>query len=365
MSGSVTEISWLSLLFIIPYLFLAARIWQGLARIKPSSAPSATSVRVSLIIPTANPPSKIQGLLSDLALQNYSHDSFEVIVADDTGGSWEDYPARTDLPGFRVVPSHGSGKKSAIDTAIMEASGEIVITTDDDCRVGSNWILAIASHYNRFRPGMIICPVELEGGSSLFNAFQHLEFFSLQGATAGSAALGDALMCNGAGLAFRRELYPGLENLPGNKIPSGDDVFFLHYLKRKGIAVEWIESESAIVRTEPAGTISEFFRQRSRWASKSLYYNDASTIFSGVSVLLASVVIAAYIVMSFFDPLYIRTAIMLMLVKSIPDSVIIMNRLRFHGRTDLIWYFPLVQILYPFYVVTSVVMGLSGSVRWD
>lgn len=364
MNGSGIDIVWYSFVFLVPYLFIMFRICQGLERIEPSYPKPSSSVKISVIVPVTKPPEEMEGLLSDLALQNYSHKSYEVIIADDTGGRWKNIPIRDDIPGMLVVPNESTGKKRAIDTAIRKAEGELIITTDDDCRVGRDWILAIASHYIRSGPGMILCPVELTGSNSPLHAMQQLEFFSLQGVTAGSASLGDPLMCNGAGMAFRRDLYPGLDKLPSGDIPSGDDIFFLHYLKNKGIPVEWAESVSATVQTEPARSFSEFIRQRSRWASKSVYYNDASSVIAAVAVLTVCVVIATYMVLSVINPVYIKTALGMLLLKSIPDSVIIMNRLRFHNRTNLIWYFPVVQLVYPFYVIAVTAIGIFGSKKW-
>lgn len=364
MNGSEIDIAWYSLVFLAPYLYFTFRICQGLNRIKPSFPRPASSVKLSVIIATKNKPEESENLLSDLSLQNYNHDAYEVIIADDSGGSWEMYRERRDLPGFRVVPNKGSGKKSALETAIREAEGELIITTDDDCRIGKDWLLAIASHYKLTKPGMIICPVELSGNNSVFTALQQLEFFSLQGVTAGSASLGDPLMVNGAGMAFRRELYPGLHNLPGRDIPSGDDIFLLHYFKSIGIVVEWAESESAMVRTDAAGSINEFIRQRSRWASKALWYNDSSAILAGLTVLVASIITAIYIILSFIEPAFIKTAIILLLVKAIPDSLIINNRLRFHNRDDLLWYFPVALLIYPFYALIAFFTGIVRTRRW-
>jgi hypothetical protein len=54
----------------------------------------------------------------------------------------------------------------------------------------------------------------------------------------------------------------------------------------------------------------------------------------------------------------------MLLVKSLPDILIIMNRLQFHGRMELLRYFPPVQIVYPFYVIISVVAGLFRRKEW-
>jgi cellulose synthase/poly-beta-1,6-N-acetylglucosamine synthase-like glycosyltransferase len=305
-------------------------------------------------------------ILRDLSVQNYSHDDFEIIIADDSKGKWELFIAEAIPlhPAVRVVTNPGTGKKSALAAAVAEARGDLIVTTDDDCRVGPAWLLSIASFYHIYRPDMIICPVELTGNDTLFTKMQQLEFSSLQGVTAGSAALGDPLMCNGAALAFKRDIYPLSGKALNESVPSGDDVFFLHYLKKKGAVIEWFESRDATVRTEAPSKLASLFRQRSRWASKSVYYSDASTIITGLAVLAASVLTGAMLVYSIFNPVFIPHAFALLLLKSVPDILIVMNRLQFQGRPELLAWFPVVQILYPFYVLITFAAGLFRRRRW-
>jgi cellulose synthase/poly-beta-1,6-N-acetylglucosamine synthase-like glycosyltransferase len=366
MSGSGIDTGFIPFIFLLPYLYYMARIYLGLTRITPTHPRRSSSVIVSVIIPTNKGPEAVCNLPDDLKKQNYSHDAFEVIIADDSNGEWhEDEPVQwAEVPGFRIVANPGHGKKKALDAAIEAARGELIITTDDDCRVGTDWILAIASHYNQYRPGMIICPVELSDDSSFFGQMQQLEFFSLQGVTAGSAKAGDPLMCNGAGLAFRRDLYPGAASLQGSSVSSGDDMFLLHFLKKKGVRIDWLESHSAVVTTEAARGAVRFLRQRSRWASKAMFYTDRSTIFTGIAVMLALLTIGTCLVLSLVDPKWIKTAFILLLVKSVPDYLIIMNRLQFHSRTGIMGYFPIVQLLYPFYAITSLVTGMFRKTKW-
>ena len=366
MSGSGIDTGFIPFILLLPYLYFMARIYLGLIRITPSHPRRSSSVIVSVIIPTNKGPEVICNLLDDLKKQNYSHDAFEVLIADDSAGRWqEDEPEQwIEVPGFKIVTNPGHGKKSALGAAIEASRGELIITTDDDCRVGTEWVLAIASHYNQFRPGMIICPIELSDDSSFFGQMQQLEFFSLQGVTAGSAMTGDPLMCNGAGLAFRRDLYPGAASLQGSSVSSGDDMFLLHHLKERDIRIDWLESHSAIVTTEAATGAFRFMRQRSRWASKAIYFTDHTTIYTGIAVILASLTTGTCLVLALFDPAWLKTAFILLLVKSVPDYLIIMNRLQFHSRTEILGYFPIVQLLYPFYAITSIVTGLFRKAKW-
>ena len=84
-------------------------------------------------------------------------------------------------------------------------------------------------------------------------------------------------------MAFRRDLYPQKDTDISGKTLSGDDVFLLHYLKREGKRVAWLESENATVTTDPSPDPASFLRQRSRWASKAQSYSDKKTILTGAS----------------------------------------------------------------------------------
>jgi cellulose synthase/poly-beta-1,6-N-acetylglucosamine synthase-like glycosyltransferase len=366
MSGYATDINLLLFLLLLPYLYVMMRVYRGLTLISLAEPGHVRLPKLSVVIATNRSPEALEAILRDLAVQNYSHDNFEIIIADDSHGKWEQFIAEAVSlhPAVRVVPNPATGKKSALAAAVATAEGDLIITTDDDCSVGPSWLLSIASFYNRYRPDMIICPVELTGADTLFTKIQQLEFSSLQGVTAGSAALGDPLMCNGAALAFKREAYPLSGKALNESVRSGDDVFFLHYLKKKGAVIEWLESPEATVRTEAAATLFSLFRQRSRWASKSVYYSDVSTIVTGVAVLLASIITGSMLIYSIFNPEFLPHAFALLLLKSVPDILIVMNRLQFQGRTELLAWFPVVQLLYPFYVVIAFVAGLFRRKKW-
>lgn len=366
MSGYATDINLILFLLLIPYLYIMMRVYKGLTLIKPVEPGPVPTLKLSVIIATNKGPSEMKDLLSDLSAQNYNHTDYEIIIADDSEGKWNSGTGPADLPYPEVIiiPNPGKGKKSALLNAVMAAGGELVITTDDDCRVGPGWLLSIASFYKLTKSDMILCPVELTGEDNFFTRLQQLEFSSLQGVTAGSAAFGDPLMCNGAGLAFRRDLYPDKIEILKGVIPSGDDTFFLHWLKKKGAVISWLESNEAIVRTGALPGIWDFLMQRTRWASKSVFYNDFSTIVTGAIVLLTSIITGALMISCFFNHEIIAATVVVLLVKSVPDILIVMNRLQFHNKTELLLWFPLVQIIHPFYVVLTFAMGLFHRREW-
>ncbi len=265
---------------------------------------------------------------------------------------------------YRIIPNTGSGKKSAMQCGIKAASAELIITTDDDCHVGSGWVSAIASFFCENNADMILCPVELDDNKTLFGRMQQLEFLSLQGVTAGSASNNQPVMCNGAGMAFKRSIYPVNGLGKSEQIVSGDDVFFLHHLKKTGASIRWIESSDATVFTAPAGNLFHFIKQRARWASKAGSYRDFSTLATGISVVLLSLTILLSLALSIVNIAFLVITLYLIIIKSIPDLMIIYNRTKMHHREKLLWYFPVVQLIYPFYVLISLLSGVFRKKKW-
>ena len=141
---------------------------------------------------------------------------FEIIIVDDnsTDGTAEAFYAFKLTDNIHLISNNGKGKKEAIKTGIMKASGKLIMTTDADCRMGSSWIGTVAAFYEEHKPDMIISPVQIESSPGFFGRFQELEFLSLQGITAGTAYGGNGTMCNGANLSFTKEAYLNNESEP-------------------------------------------------------------------------------------------------------------------------------------------------------
>ena len=70
--------------------------------------------------------------------------------------------------------------------------------------------------------------------NSFLSVFQCLDFISLQGITAASVSAGFHSMCNGANLAYNKNIFyevGGFKN--ADHIASGDDMLLMHKIKIK------------------------------------------------------------------------------------------------------------------------------------
>lgn len=340
-------------ILILPYFFLIIYVLRNILRTKTFTAAAASGVRISVVVACRNEQQNLPHLLESLAAQDYPHEMFEVIIADDnssdmTAAVAEGYSNKLSL---KTVPNHGSGKKMAIRAGIGVSSGNLIITTDADCTMGESWISCIASFYEKNKPDLIVCPVKLNRKPGFFGKFQELEFLSLQAITSGTVISGNGTMCNGANLAFTKAAY--YISLPDLRfdIATGDDVFLLHSMKKREAKIMWLESSRVIVETQAATGISSFLRQRKRWASKASAYKDG---FSGLLGIVTFVTILTEAVTgtgALFDHKMLITFIYVFLIKSIADFPLLLITTRKYGRGNLMWWYLPCQIIYPFYVI--------------
>src|SRR5688572_21093940 len=113
-------------------LVLCLFIGWGKAIRVPVEQENQTSHFLSIIVPARNEERNIVMLLTDLSVQHFHQDQFEVIVVDDHSedDTFELVKAVNFLPNGRVISSEGKGKKSALSTGIKHAKGNIIVTTD-------------------------------------------------------------------------------------------------------------------------------------------------------------------------------------------------------------------------------------------
>ncbi|NMC41001.1 MAG: glycosyltransferase, partial [Bacteroidales bacterium] len=283
-------------LFIIPaviYTSILIYISGYLKKITPFTTTEAEALPpISVVIACHNEEKNITGLLDALAAQNFPQHLYEVIIVDDNSSDATPVIVKgyKGILNLNVLKNSGSGKKAALKGGVENASFQLVVTTDADCRMGPAWLTSIAGFFREHKPEMIICPVILEASDRLTGAFQQTEWAALQGITAGTAAAGNPVLCNGAGMAFTRDAYMKHSGNLQNHLASGDDIFFLHSLKRKKKEkILWLQSQEAAVTTPAAPSLRSLINQRARWVSKSGSYRDPFTIFLAIVTFVTNV----------------------------------------------------------------------------
>ena len=329
----------------------------------------------SIIVPFKNEEDKLPDLIAHLKNIHYPLKEFEVIFVDDgsSDSSVKILQAAIDksfYPVMRLLTTRESsglsGKKMAIHTGVSNARYEYIITIDADCTMGSHWLQTYATYISENHPDMIIGPVEMVSTGSLLSDYFALEFSSLVGSAFGAARIGMPVMCNGANLVYRKETYERVGGFSGNlQYASGDDVFLLHKFKKLPEArIHPLKSPGALVYTNTPKSFGQFFRQRKRWSAKSLGYTDSATLWVGGTVAAFSLSIAAGIVAGIFSPQIFKIALLALVVKIIVDFPLLWMVLGFTRRRLLLWLYPSLAVLYPFYVSCTLAIAILPFRGW-
>jgi len=136
-----------------------------------------TNLKLSVIIPVRDEEENIYNLLNDLNNQQYPKENFEVIVVDDESGDGTvtevERFLNTSKIGLRLIrqkngQTYPTPKKKAITKGIMEANGNVIVTTDGDCRVNSGWLNSIAKQFGDQDIQFISGPVVFNQGTNFF-----------------------------------------------------------------------------------------------------------------------------------------------------------------------------------------------------
>ena len=121
-------------------------------------------------------------------------------------------------------------------------------------------------------------------------------------------------------------------------------------------------------------SISEFFNQRIRWASKADKYDDKRIFVVLLLVYIVNVLLLVLPVIALFDNaqysmLNIQCSIMgvwllLLFLKTIAELIFLYPVAKFFGKQSLLWLFPLMQPFHILYTVIAGWLGKFGSYKW-
>lgn len=347
------------------------------------TATTTEPIKFSVIIPARNEEKNIGRLLQSLQQQKYSKNFFEVIVVDDHSEDKTAAIASAFFAGGSALLQGGvrsgadavnSYKKKAIETGIAAAQNEWIVCTDADCIVPENWLANFAAFIQEKNPVFIAAPVCLIPGHTFGTGesktavyiFQSLDFMILQGITGASVYKKVHSMCNGANLAYRKDIFYEVNGFKGvDDIASGDDMLLMHKIwKKYSENVAYLKSQEVIVQTNAAPTSNQFFNQRIRWASKAKYYDDKRIFAVLMLVYLFNLSFLVLLVASFFSLKYLYLLIFLWIAKTLIELSFITSVSRFFGNQKLLRYFFFFQPLHIAYTIISGFLGSFGKYEW-
>jgi len=363
----------LILLLLTIHIVLMESYRQWFLKLKPFSADETfqPTIKFSVIIPARNEEPQIEKCLRSVLNQSYSASLFEVIVADDystdnTAGIVQSLQNEFSNLRLLQLEKHlqlkqlNSYKKKAIDLSIEQSKGDWIVTTDADCLVSRYWLSNLSNFIQQYNSVFVAAPVKYINTGSFVSIFQCLDFISLQGITAASVYKGFHSMCNGANLAYNKNVFYEVGGFKGiDNIASGDDMLLMHkiYLRYKS-RVHFLFSPKSVVDTLPMETWRDFFNQRIRWASKADKFDDTRIIAVLVFIYLFNLSFIILPVTALWLPKLWLYWIVMLVAKTLIELRFMVPVSIFFNQQNLLWWFPVMQ---PFHITYTVIAGWLGK----
>ena len=354
--------------FTVVYVFFIVFILSGLFRHNNLSISSSSDLpSVTVVVAARNEEEVILNLIHDLVNQEYPIDKLEVIIVDDRSTDSTKEILKEAIENYSCInvitikekSTEIAPKKNALSKGIDKASGQIILLTDADCRLGKLWVSSMAySVMNKDCISIGFSEISIEHGS-IFERYQKLDFFSIIAANAGACGWNQYWSGTGQNLAFYKSDFISIgqfENV--KKRISGDDMYLVQSISKLKKGYLHIDPNS-FVKTYAMKSIKDYINQRIRWSSNSKNnYHDSPSFFAFLFIMLC------YNSIILFSFIFSKPWLLLFIIKFILEGLVLYlgNKL-FNKKMDFAVYF-LWSILQPIYIPFIGLMGIRGKFSW-
>ncbi len=351
------------------YRMIIGRANRTLMRLPYYRPTLVSNDKVSVIIPARNEEVNIGRCLDSLLQESLPGHHIEITVVDDSSSdSTADIVKTYADKGVKLLQlsDENKGKKTALTKGIAASTHPIIVTTDADCNYPKNWLNTLLNFRAEHDAVFVAAPVKYRKETNFLERFQSLDFLALQGITI--TAVSDNLfnMCNGANLLYTKAAFQQVNGFEGiDHIATGDDVLLMEKIHAAFPGqVKYCYSQDAIIETLPANGLKAFIQQRVRWASKSTYYKNNNIKIVLLLVYLVNLGLLTLALMGFYDIYYLKSALLLLVMKTIFEYPFMIRTARFFSKTGLLPWFILAQPFHIVYTTLSASLSFFKTYEW-
>lgn len=264
-------------LLVIPYIALMLLVLYGLIRGKFKRPHSDKTPSVNVVIPAHNEEKDIGPTLASLETQKYNGELTFYIVNDRSVDKTEeiiqsfcDRDSRFQLINVKEASKRFAPKVNAVNTGIQASDGEIIITSDSDCKYSKYWVKDMVSHFED-DVAMVVGYVETtyEPGNFV-QLFETIDWFSLMTVSRALTFFGWKFASSANNQAYRRTAFEAIGGFgTAGRAPSGDEDLLTQRMgKLEDQRLVFASSKDSRVSTKTMPSIYGFMKQRQRWVSR-------------------------------------------------------------------------------------------------
>lgn len=358
------------LLFSFLGFYLSAIIFLifGLSKLKFTN--SNKLYKVSVIIPFRNEEYYIEESITSLLSQDYPKELTEIIYVNDESvdNSVSIVNKYTSIKNLFLINSYTdkilSRKKIAIEKGILNSSGEIILTTDADCRHERSWISNMIKQFDD-KTGFVTGTVVYDNCNTLFEKIQKLEFQSLVGIGASLISLNYPILANGATAGYRKNVFNEVGGFNDNyDIISGDDELLMHKIFTYGYSINFCFAENSKVFTRPNRGLIEFINQRKRWISVIPFYKKKQITILLTLIYFFYLSIPLLLIFSTLNINYLKYFVIVFMLKLIIDLIFMKKVTKIFREKFSFLIFLFSEILHIPYILLIPLVGITTNFDW-
>ena len=328
--------------------------------------------KISIIIPFRNEEKTILPCLEGIVEQDFPRELVEIILVDDHSDDATKLLVQFFLTkqqvAYKLIDLGGNkctGKKAAIELAISQSTGNIIITRDADTYTKNNfWLKNIAYHFQQTGCDLLIAPVILSG-TSFIQSFQQFENIAITSIGYAFAKIKQPFVCSGANLAYKKNCFLKADPYKSNRhIASGDDMFLLESFLDKHFLISTDKSSSSMVYTRAEDSFGQFINQRLRWASKARKLKIKTALLIGILLFLTNMGLLFSCLVCLINTANINFCLFALLYKCVIDFLLLfLGSNMYKLKQNFTFYIP-AFIANLFYVPLVTVASISVKPNW-
>lgn len=351
------------LLFIYSVLFLSLAFFFNK---KDVLSGNTDEVPVSIIIPFRNEEKNLGTCINSILNQTYNNQLIEIICVNDhsTDTSLAVLSGHNNIKVISLSKDK-TGKKSALTAGIEASKNELIIFRDADTYSEPNWLSSLISKQKENDVDFLIAPVKYTSSLTFLAAIQVLEHFAITYTGAAIAKFGKPILCNGANLLVKKSAFKVVNGFSSNEfVSSGDDIFLMNSLIQAGKKIDYVHSLSAAVICKTEQTLSSFFAQRIRWASKNKHNKNPYNFIIAFLVVAVNCGLLITAIASYVNTDYCNYLLAFSIVKLAVDSIVIIQSALYFKQLTMLCWLPLFFCIFPFEIIIILTLNLFLQPHW-